>query len=436
MNANKVADTILSWDTDDELSDKEEIFSGAVRDEEEVSPANIYTDSDSSNGESDDDSNTQPTISSECLLGRDGTLWKRSNPVSSGRAGAHNVFTAEPGIPRDVASSRSPYDVWKHFISEHILRMICRYTNKEAQRRSDDQFTVSLADLETFIGLQYARGIYGKGHPVAFLWSKRYGIPIFYENMSRDYFLKILKYLRFDDKPNRVRSGPHADKFAPIRQVFEHFANQCQKKYTWKFSLTVDEQLMPLKSRCSFVTFMSNKPDKYGVKFWILADVETKYVSNIDVYLGAQEKEQHGGVPFAESVVVNLCKHIKRKGYNTKCDNFFTSLSVAEKLARDKLSIAGTIRKNRRELCKKMTEPENKATYSSKFYWHDSTNLLFVKYQAKQKKSVCLLSSMHGLADVDASNEKKKPKMILFYNANKVTSWTLLLSTPTYCIKK
>ena len=217
-----------------------------------------------------------------------------------------------------------------------------------------------------------------------------------------------MKYLRFDDKPNRVRSGPHADKFAPIRQVFEHFANQCQKKYTCKFSLTVDEQLMLLKSRCSFVTFMPNKPDKCGAKFWVLADVETKCVSNIDVHLGAQEKEQRGGVPLAEFVVVNLCKHIKGKGYNITCDNFFTSLSVAEKLASDKLSIVGTIRKNRRELCKKMTEPENKATYSNKFYWHDSTNFLFVKYQATQKKSVCLLSSMHGSENVDASNEKKK----------------------------
>ena len=86
--------------------------------------------------------------------------------------------------------------------------MICRYENEEAQRRGDEQFTVSLAELETFFGLQYARGIYGKDHPVAFLWSKRYSNPIFYKNMSRDYFLEILKYLRFDDKPNRVRSGP------------------------------------------------------------------------------------------------------------------------------------------------------------------------------------------------------------------------------------
>ena len=93
--------------------------------------------------------------------------------------------------------------------------------------------------------------------------------------MNRDYFPKILKYLRFDDKPNRVRSGPGADKFAIIRQVFQDFANQCQKMYMCKFSLTVDEQLMPLKSHCSFVTFMPSKPDKYGVKFWVLAHVET-----------------------------------------------------------------------------------------------------------------------------------------------------------------
>ena len=43
------------------------------------------------------------------------------------------------------------------------------------------------------------------------------------------------------------------------------------------------------------------------------------------------------------------------------------------------------MRKNRRELCKKMTEPENIVTYSSEFYWHDPTNFLLVKYQAKEK---------------------------------------------------
>ena len=72
MNANKIADTILSWDTDDKLSDKEEIYSGAVGDEEVVLSANIDINSDSSKGKSDDDLNLQPTSSvrafSKCLL--------------------------------------------------------------------------------------------------------------------------------------------------------------------------------------------------------------------------------------------------------------------------------------------------------------------------------------------------------------------------------
>ena len=69
---------------------------------------------------------------------------------------------------------------------------------------------------------------------------------------------------------------------------------------------------------------------------------------------------------------------------------------------------------------KKMIESKNKATYSTKFYWHYPSNFLFVKYQAKEKKSVCLLSSMQDSTDVDTSNKKKKPELILFYNANKV----------------
>ena len=80
-----------------------------------VSPANIDIDSDSSKCESDDDLKPQPTssvqASSECLLDRDGTERKYSNPVNSGRFRAHNVFTAKPEISRDVASSRSPYNV-------------------------------------------------------------------------------------------------------------------------------------------------------------------------------------------------------------------------------------------------------------------------------------------------------------------------------------
>lgn len=36
----------------------------------------------------------------------------------------------------------------------------------------------------------------------------------------------------------------------------------------------VDEQLFPTKAHGQY---MANKPDKFGIKFWIAADVETKF---------------------------------------------------------------------------------------------------------------------------------------------------------------
>ena len=151
-----------------------------------------------------------------------------------------------------------------------------------------------------------------------------------------------------------------------------------------------------------------------------MADVETKYVANIIPYLGAQEREERGGTPLAESVMLKLTDKIKGKGYNITCDNFFTSLPVAEKLARNKISIVGTIRKNRRELSFQMTQPLPDKIYHSRFMWHDRSNALFVNYQPKRNKSVCLLSTMHSSPDVDTDSRKQKQNVILFYNKNKI----------------
>ena len=138
------------------------------------------------------------------------------------------------------------------------------------------------------------------------------------------------------------------------------------------------------------------------------------------LYLGAQERQERGGTSLAESVLIKLTEKVKGKGYNITCDNFFMSLSAAEKLACNKISIVGTIRKNRLELSPQMTQPMPSNLYHSRFMWHDKSNALFVNYQAKLKKSVCLLSTMHSAPDVDTGSPKQKPCVILFYNQNKV----------------
>ena len=98
----------------------------------------------------------------------------------------------------------------------------------------------------------------------------------------------------------------------------------------------------------------------------------------------------------------------------------FYIFAIALKLQKEKISIVGTIRKNRHEIAKKMTDAVKGNLHCSQFYWHKNNDMLFVKYQAKTKKTVCLLSSMHHSPDIDQSSVKQKLQVILFYNKNKV----------------
>ena len=165
---------------------------------------------------------------------------------------------------------------------------------------------------------------------------------------------------------------------------------------------------------------MPNKLDKYDIKFWVLVNVKSKYVANTTPYLGAEEKEQCGNVPVGELVVVKLTEDIKGKRYIISCNNFFASLPLAEKLKQTKLSLVGTTKKNRRDLSKVMIELQQGCVNSNKFFWHKRSGAMFVKYQPKARKTVCLLSTMHFTPDVDTTTAAKKPCIIGFHRKNKV----------------
>ena len=105
------------------------------------------------------------------------------------------------------------------------------------------------------------------------------------DTMARDCFLEIKKFIRFDNKGRR-RQRLTEDKFVHIREQLESFVTNCLFNYTPDWSLTIDEQLFPMKNRCPFIVYMPNNPDKFGMKFWMLTEVGSKYVYNILPYLG------------------------------------------------------------------------------------------------------------------------------------------------------
>jgi len=171
---------------------------------------------------------------------------------------------------------------------------------------------------------------------------------------------------------------------------------------------------------------MPNKPDKFGIKFWVLAEVQSKYCLNMAPYLGKNNTRVDS---LGTRVVMSLMQPYFGRGYNVSTDNFFTSRDLACKLLEKRTS--GTVRLNRREI----PGSAQLKLHESAFY--KSGPVTLAKYQAKPSKTVVVLSTQHAGA-VCQSDGKKKPESVLYYNTNKcgvdmLDAMCRLMSTKAAC---
>ena len=83
------------------------------------------------------------------------------------------------------------------------------------------------------------------------------------------------------------------DKYRPILDIcvanFEALWNPGEY-------MSIDECMIPYNGKyCSFKQYLPLKPIIHGIKLWILVDSCSKYIWNLEVYIGS-ENERRGGL--------------------------------------------------------------------------------------------------------------------------------------------
>jgi hypothetical protein len=102
------------------------------------------------------------------------------------------------------------------------------------------------------------------------------------------------------------------------------FHKRAQELYNSQEMLTVDEMIVPYKGRyCKIRQFLQNKPIRFGIKIWAMADLESRYVTDVVVY---EEK----GISIEDEgrdheVVTNLCCGLEQHWHTLVCDKLFNS---------------------------------------------------------------------------------------------------------------
>ena len=175
------------------------------------------------------------------------------------------------------------------FFRDNLLEEICKWTNKEGQGVFLNNWKdTTVAELRKVIGTLLLVGVYkSSNEDLSQLWHMEHGRPIFRKIISRNRFQNILRVLRFDDAA-AGRSARSPNKFSPIRNVFEIWNKSLLDAYVSGTNLTIDEQPVTFRGRCSFRQYMPSKQRKYGIKIWAIYDSTVHYVLKMDVYKGRE----------------------------------------------------------------------------------------------------------------------------------------------------
>ena len=377
---------------------------------------------DSPDDDVSEDEDEEASGSSDDFISRSGMTWNCAVPPPSKTKRANIV--REPAGPSIAARNQTdPVDIFRMFLTPEIMSRVLEFTNAEGRRRAEakqlppeDWKPVTKEELDVVVGLLYMCGIFGMSKvSLRRIWTRTpVQNPIFPAVMSGMRFAEILSLLRFDDKDTR-EARRAVDKFAPIRDVWDSFAEQCRTMYNPSAYLTVDEQLLGFRGRCPFRQYIKSKPDRYGIKLWLCADAETYYVSNIMPYLGREDRNNAKTCALGTEVVVKLLQPLENSGRNVTCDNFFTNVQLADMLYDKKLTLLGTMRKSNRDVPNEFFASKSREVGSSLFAFSASKTL--VSYVPKRNRAVVLLSTMHN--DDKLDDKTKKPEIIMEYNRTK-----------------
>ena len=255
-------------------------------------------------------------------------------------------------------SLTTAYSFFKLFFNDSMISSIVDHTNSYAQEKifsglgssytlSDGSWQDVTADeIRRFIALLIHFGIVHVRGDAQKNWSTK----SLYHGLWARAFLPRTKYFTILAMLHLVDPATEdpENKLRKVESFIEDFKKLCKELYVPQKYVAVDERMVKSRHRSGFRQFMKDKPTKWGIKLWVLADSANGYTVDFNIYIGraaGQTISEHG---LGYDVVMRLMAPYFGKGYHLFVDNFYSTLTLFKHLYDQGVVATGTILESRR----------------------------------------------------------------------------------------
>lgn len=291
--------------------------------------------------------------------------------------------TAGPQIP--LWLDAKPIDYFYQLFPERMFTTICEETTRYARQKGNQTFETSAAEIKAYVGILFLMGVIVLPNYRNY-WSKRRCLrqPVIAEVMSRSRYVEISKYFHLNDSTtNPPRISPRHDKLHKVRPILKNAKEQFQRHYKPHQNIAVDEAMIKFTGRCSFLQYVPKKPCKWGIKAWAVADSESFYLLDFNIYAGKDE-QRPADVLLGTHVVQQLVAPYLHVNHHVYFDNFFTSMELVEYLQSNQTYATGTVNKKRKGL--PTAFPKTKMKNSGDMKKWRKGKLMLVTWQEKKRR--------------------------------------------------
>lgn len=153
-----------------------------------------------------------------------------------------------------------------------------------------------------------------------------------------------------------------------MKPIYDVVRSRFRNVYSPDRDLSIDEGMVPWKGRLRFKQYIPDKPDRFGMKMYIMSESKSGYICDFDVYTGAnfnpdpmaEDSEQDLGHSYGVVMGMLRQSQLLNKGHCVYIDNYYSSPTLFDRLSAEDTSAVGTVRLNRREMPTALKEKNKK----------------------------------------------------------------------------
>ena len=173
-----------------------------------------------------------------------------------------------------------------------LYKKIADEINLYSVQTTGKSVNTSKEEIEQFIGILVQMGVMKyPQYQYRMYWSPETRLPLIANVMPLQRFENLKRFFHMNDNLKMPKRGEvNFDRLYKVRLLLDCILESC-RGIEQEEAHSIDEQIVPTKSKSSLRQYLPNKPHKWGIKIWARCGV-SGIVYDFSVYVGQQDNTE------------------------------------------------------------------------------------------------------------------------------------------------